>query len=40
LTKEKTLEVPVEKGAFHGHSIVLSGEGNEIVIPILYSPKL
>lgn len=28
LNKVKALEVPVEKGAFHGHAISLSGEGN------------
>lgn len=40
MTKEKILEVPVEKGAFHGHAISLSGEGNEIVLYELYSPML
>ena len=38
VTKEKIIEVPVEKGAFHGHGITLSGEGNEIVTPFLLSP--
>lgn len=28
INKEKTVEVPLEKGAFHGHVITLSGEGN------------
>lgn len=38
ISKEKTVEVPLEKGAFHGHAITLSGEGNEIVPPSLFSP--
>jgi DnaJ-class molecular chaperone len=38
LVKEKTVEVPVDKGAFHGHAITLSGEGNEIVPFSLFSP--
>ena len=38
VTKEKIIEVPVEKGAFHGHAITLSGEGNEIVPTLLFSP--
>lgn len=28
LNKIKTFDVPLEKGAFHGHGITLSGEGN------------
>jgi len=27
-TKSKIIDVPVEKGAFHGHAITLSGEGD------------
>lgn len=37
VNKEKTMEVPLEKGAFHGHVITLSGEGNEIVHKSLFS---
>lgn len=28
LTKEKVMEVPLDKGSFHGHAIHLYGEGN------------
>ena len=31
LTKEKVLEVPIDKGIPHGQPISLNGEGNQIV---------
>ena len=38
VTKEKIIEVPLDRGSFHGHAIHLYGEGNELVPIFLLRP--
>jgi hypothetical protein len=37
LKQQKTLEVPLERGSFHGHPITLYGEGDQLVSNLLFS---